>query len=69
MVQSRTDPQFGSTPINSLGKLSAHLDGGPFYLETAESAGWTVCMNGHASCYTPVREPVGQSGRGHRTSV
>ena len=52
MIQSRTDPQYGSTPIATIEKFSPTLDGGPFYLEVSETGGYTVYLNGPATCYT-----------------
>jgi hypothetical protein len=57
VIQSRSDPKYGSAPIDTIGTLSAKLDGGPFYLEGAQDAGWFVYLNGTASCYTKSGTP------------
>jgi hypothetical protein len=57
VIQSRSDPQYGSTPIATIGTFHAKLDGGPFYLESSETNGDDVYENGSASCYTPSGQP------------
>jgi len=57
VIQSKTDPQYGSTLVGTIGSFRASLDGGPFYLETAETVDADVVMNGTASCYTPSGTP------------
>lgn len=52
VIQSRSDPQYGSVAIDSIGNFSPKLDGGPFYLEVSETNGNETYVNGHASCYT-----------------
>jgi hypothetical protein len=52
VVQARSDPQYGQTPVATVGTFYAALDGGPFYLEDSETTGSAVYSNGYATCYT-----------------
>jgi hypothetical protein len=52
VIQARSDPQYGQTPIATIGTFHAALDGGPFYLEDSETTGSSVYSNGYATCYT-----------------
>ncbi len=52
IVQSRTDPQYAQTGPGTVGSFSAHLDGGPFYIDAAGSNGYGSYLAGSASCYT-----------------
>lgn len=57
VIQSRSDPQNGSTPIDTIGNFSATLNGGPFYLEGSENNAARVYLNGWAMCYTTSGTP------------
>lgn len=55
IIQSATDPQKGSTPNGTIGKLVATLDGGPFFLDSSadsNNADQFIYFNGFALCYT-----------------
>lgn len=52
VIQARSDPQYGQTPVVTIGTFHATLDGGPFYLEDSETTGSSVYSNGYATCYT-----------------
>jgi hypothetical protein len=52
LVQSKTAAQYGQTPEGTIGSTTFRMDGGPFYLNDAESVGYSMFFNGSAICYT-----------------
>lgn len=52
LVQSASDPQYASTPPNTIGTLSASLDGGSWILSAQTTNGHEVYYAGSASCYS-----------------
>lgn len=52
ILQTTLDPERASTPQGTLGKLVAHLDSGPWYLQAATTNGDQVYFNGQATCWS-----------------
>jgi hypothetical protein len=52
IIQTTLDPAMGSTPVGTVGTLTATLDGGPFYIENASTNGDGVYYNGSAICWS-----------------
>jgi hypothetical protein len=52
VIQTSSDPEYGSTPISTIGTFTGGLDGGPFYLEVSETNEYLTYVNGTANCYT-----------------
>jgi hypothetical protein len=52
ILQSSSDPRKASTPSNTIGTITARLDGGPLIVDGATTDGNDMFLNGSARCYT-----------------
>lgn len=52
IAQTRSNAQYAQTAINTIGKATFSLDGGPFDLNVSETEGDNTFLNGSANCYT-----------------
>ena len=56
-VQTSSDPAYASAHAGTVKSITVPLDGGPLYINTSSTNGYSIDLVATGSCYTPSGQP------------